>query len=54
MSLHSCHKIMGRGRFDPVDGCAKRMEIRGRFDPVNGCAKRMEIRGRFDPVKFGA
>src|SRR5258708_27612709 len=40
----------GRGRFDPVDSCAKRMEIRGRFDPVDSCAKRMEIRGRIDPV----
>jgi hypothetical protein len=23
--------------------CAKRMEIRGRIDPVESCAKRMEI-----------
>jgi hypothetical protein len=39
-----------RGRFDPVDSCAKRMGIRGRFDPVESCAKRMGIQGRFDPV----
>jgi hypothetical protein len=29
----------GRGRGDPVDGCAKRMIIR---DPVDSCAKRMK------------
>jgi hypothetical protein len=42
---------IGRGRFDPVERCAKRMKIRGRFDPVERCAKRMKIRGRFDPVE---
>jgi general secretion pathway protein K len=35
-------KIIGRGRCDPVDGCAKRMTIRGRRDPVERCAKRMK------------
>jgi general secretion pathway protein K len=34
-------KLIGRGRCDPVDGCAKRMTIRGRRDPVGRCAKRM-------------
>jgi general secretion pathway protein K len=44
------NEILGRGRRDPVEGCAKRMTIRGRRDPVEGCAKRMTIRGRRDLV----
>jgi general secretion pathway protein K len=36
------NQVIGRGRRDPVDGCAKRMTIRGRRDPVERCAKRMK------------
>src|SRR6266404_2776961 len=30
---------IGRGRFDPVGSCAKRIEIQGRFDPVEWSIK---------------
>lgn len=46
MNLYSYHKIIGRGRFDPVNSCAKRMGIMGIMGII--------IRGRLDPVNDGA
>jgi general secretion pathway protein K len=36
------YQLIGRGRRDPVEGCAKRMTIQGRRDLVGRCAKRMK------------
>ena len=44
-------ELIGRGRRDPVEGCAKRMTTRGRRDPVERCARRMTNR---DLVERGA
>jgi general secretion pathway protein K len=36
------NQVIGRGRRDPVEGCAKRMTIRGRRDLVGRCPKPMK------------